>query len=614
MITMGVQSATLLNLQCVVIMVLLLCPAEALRKASTLNLASMRIYTAELQLRESGRAASVLEEHCPSQLEAVRNSLHHSGTKVVVDPDAARRELVQVDAFLQSCGQKLSAAVNSQAFDLLTRVGQSVASAEYLIDQSDITESTQAPLQGVVSDDSSDQEAIDFEGEVADGSTLLATRVKDGRFKEWDSGEATRSGQSVVPVAPRIKIPMDDMVVDFCPNHVDLTKSSATIRLDRACGGKFHTRAKYSSGVFSIRMRAPEGAPGVSNSFFISSNDATPDTISFDFVGNEPNRVLTAYAVNGDHDQKLKTFHMGFDTTKEFHVYTIKWDEASIIWMVDDVVLRTLRSSRVEAYPTKAGHVYGYSWDATSVTDGALAGRINWYNAPYFMSFRNLQVASPLRVDQWRPPQQRLLSSRGVPSPVRPLVIDYCPTNIAAHPGGYGVDITFDKYGCGGRVRSLHSYSSGRFSASIKCAEGDTSGLLTSFYISSGEGTTTQDEIDFEFLGDNKQIVQTNFYVNGTSANEQWVELDYDCSSGFHTYTIEYSESQIQWFVDSRLVRTVVKEDQVAKSLAYPHKKMFLYSSVWNASFVNDGGWTGKWHGMGELPFVAKFKDVTMQF
>lgn len=592
-------------------MSLLLRPAEALRKASTLNLASMRIYTAELQLRESGRAASVLEEHCRSQLEAVRDSLHHSSTKVVVDPDAAGRELVRVNEFLQSCSQNLSAAANSQAYDLLTRVGQSVASAEYLIDQSDITESTKAPSQEAVSDDSSEQEALVFEGDVAgNGSTLLMTRVEDGRHQGWDSGAATRSGRSLVPIPPTINMPMDDMVVDFCPNHVDLTKSSATIRLDRACGAKFHTRAKYSSGVFSIRMRAPEGAPGVSNSFFISSNDAKPDMISFDFVGSEPNRVLTAYAVDGDHDHKLKTFHMGFDTTKEFHDYTIKWDESSIVWMIDDVIIRALRSSRVKAYPTKAGHVYGYSWDASSVADGALAGRINWFNAPYFMSFRNLQVASPLRVGQWRPPQQRFLSKRGVASPVRPLVIDYCPANIAAHTGGYGVDITFDKFGCGGRVRSLHSYSTGRFSASIKCAEGDTSGLLTSFYISSGEGSTTQDEIDFEFLGDNKQIVQTNFYVNGTSANEQWVELDYDCSSGFHTYTIEYSERQIQWFVDSRLVRTVVKKDQ----LAYPRKKMFLYSSVWNASFVNDGGWTGKWHGMGELPFVAKFKDVTMQF
>lgn len=281
------------------------------------------------------------------------------------------------------------------------------------------------------------------------------------------------------PVPPKINIVMTDLVVDFCPNHVELTEGSATIRLDRACGGKFHTRARYSSGVFSIRMRAPSSASGVSNSFYISSNDGSPDVISFDFVGNEPQRVLTAYAVNGNHDQKLKTFQMDFDTTLEFHEYTIKWDEESIVWMVDDIVLRTLRASRVKEYPSKPGHVYGYSWDASAVADGAMAGKVNWYNAPYFMSFANFQVASPLRARQWRPPQQQKLLS------VRPLVIEYSPNNIATNPDGY--DITFDKFGCGSRIRSLHAYPSGKFSARIQCAEGDTSGLLTSFYLSSGE-------------------------------------------------------------------------------------------------------------------------------
>lgn len=561
----------------------------------------MRIYTAELQLRESGRAATVLAEHCRAELEAVQEGLQRSSQKVVADPEEARRELVRVEDFLQSCGQNLSSVVNSQAYDLLTRVGQSVASAENLIDQSEIT-AMAPPSQEVTSEESSELEFVD--GGNANFSAvdawvpLLASGVENAPL-------------AIVPVSPRINVLMTDLVVDFCPNHVEFTKSAASIRLDRACGGKFHSRGRYSSGVFSIRMRAPAGAPGVSNSFYISSNDGAPDVISFDFVGNEPNRVLTAYAVNGNHDNKLKTFQMDFDTTSEFHEYTIKWDEDLILWMVDDVVIRKLRASRVKSFPTKPGHIYGYSWDASAVGDGTMAGRVNWYNAPYFMSFTNLQVISPLRPGQWRPPQQRMLAKRGVASPVRPLVIEYSPNNVATNdPDGYGVDITFDKFGCGSRVRSLHSYSSGQFSARIKCAEGDTSGLLTSFYISSGEGSTTQDEIDFEFLGDNKQIVQTNFYVNGTSTNEQWVDLDYDCSSGFHTYAMHFDHRQIQWFVDGRLVRTVVKETQAA----YPVKKMFLYSSVWNASDVNDGAWTGKWHGIAELPFVARFKDVTVRY
>lgn len=137
-------------LRYVVVVLILVCGrVDALRRASTLNLASMRIYTAELQLKESGRAATVLGDHCRAELEAVQEGLQRSSQRVLIDPEDARRELVRVDDFLQSCGQNLSSVVNSQAYDLLTRVEQSVASAENLIDQSDITEIT-PPSQAII--------------------------------------------------------------------------------------------------------------------------------------------------------------------------------------------------------------------------------------------------------------------------------------------------------------------------------------------------------------------------------------------------------------------------------------------------------------------------------
>lgn len=285
--------------------------------------------------------------------------------------------------------------------------------------------------------------------------------------------------------------------------------------------------------------------------------------------------------------------------------------QESVVWMVDSTVIRTLRSSRVHAFPSKAGHVYGYSWDASHVAEGEWAGKVDWDAGPFLMHYNDLQITSPLSPGQWRVPPQ-LPIRRDVPLPLHPVVIDYCASNIGIRQDA-SMTIAFDKFGCGGRIRSLKAYSSGRFTGNIKCPDGDTSGLLTSLYVSSGEGSRNQDEIDFEFLGDNKRIVQTNFYVNGTGGNEHWVELDFDCSHRFHTYSIHYNKRKIQWFIDSKLVRTVLRDQQIAKEKPYPVKNVFLYASVWNASSVNDGLWTGKWHGSG-LPFVAKFKDVTIQY
>ena len=37
-------------------------------------------------------------------------------------------------------------------------------------------------------------------------------------------------------------------------------------------------------------------------------------------------------------------------------------------------------------------------------------------------------------------------------------------------------------------------------------------------------------------------------------------------------------------------------------SKPYPHKDMYVYTSVWDASFINNGGWCGTYNG-NDAPF-----------
>lgn len=586
-------------------------PALAIRKTSTLNLASMRIYTAKSQLKETGVTGALLEAVCKTQLESVQNGLTMSQSRIAEDPDDAKKELITVGGYLESCIKTLGNDKTTEirdAYAVLEKVGQSVSSAINLIDQSVPT--AEELTQEILEDENFDKEPDPETGAaMADDEDASQSSLSTGMDDKSKSGP--QGTLSLLPLPPTINALMDEMHVDYCPSHVELRGTSAAIRLDRGCGGKFHTQSKYPSGVFTVRMKAPSLAAGISNSFYISSNDDEADMISFDLIGSLPNRVLTSYAVNGNHAGTLETFHMDFDTSLHFHEYTVKWDEDSIVWMVDNVVIRTLRASHVRAFPKKAGHVYGYTWDASYVGDGKWAGEINWENGPFFMYYNDLQITTPISPGQWQPPPQAPLR-RNVPVHIHPVVIDYCASNIEIHQDS-SMAITFDRLGCGGRIRSLTNYASGRFKGNIKCPEGETSGLLTSMYVSSCEGSKHQDEIDFEFLGDNKRIVQTNFYVNGIGGHEQWVELDFDCSQAFHSYAIHYSKHKIQWFVDQRLVRTVLREQQMEQQKPYPAKKVFLYASVWNASWVNNGLWTGKWRGSG-LPYVAKFNDITIEY
>lgn len=155
------------------------------------------------------------------------------------------------------------------------------------------------------------------------------------------------------------------------------------------------------------------------------------------------------------------------------------------------------------------------------------------------------------------------------------------------------------------------------FSADLKCGGGATSGLNFNFYVSGegvgsrwGEGGTSltlgcmgcqlssrvgpgQDEIDFEILGNNRSAVQTNYYVNGVGGNEELTPLDFDCASGFHNFAVEYNPHNIIWWVDNKAVR-VVLNTSAATGKPYPSQTLSAYASMWDASFVCDGCWTGR--------------------
>lgn len=274
------------------------------------------------------------------------------------------------------------------------------------------------------------------------------------------------------------------------------------------------------------------------------------------------------------------------------------------------MVLRSVSKADAGAgYPSKPGSVYGYSWDASTVANGAYAGTADWSNAPFTMYFDSLTARAPLAPGTWRPPAAAA-TSPNVPVPMRPLAIDYCANNVAVSASE--ISISYDVTGCGGRFRSLARYPAGQFAGAVRCAAGDTTGLLTSLYLSSREGSRTQDEVDFEWLGNNKRGVQTNFYVDGVGGHEVWVDLPFDCAQAAHTYAIVYTREHIQWLIDAKPVRTVTRAQQQVANRPFPVKPVYLYASVWNASGVHDGAWTGKWRGR-DLPFLARYNDVTIQ-
>lgn len=81
----------------------------------------------------------------------------------------------------------------------------------------------------------------------------------------------------------------------------------------------------------------------------------------------------------------------------------------------------------------------------------------------------------------------------------------------------------------------------------MQCPAGDTSGLVIAFYFSSQEGSRDQDEIDFEILGDQKDSIQTNYWLSGVGHHESIIQLGFDCSEPGHRFAIYYGSDAIKY-------------------------------------------------------------------
>ena len=137
----------------------------------------------------------------------------------------------------------------------------------------------------------------------------------------------------------------------------------------------------------------------------------------------------------------------------------------------------------------------------------------------------------------------------------------------------------------------------GRYEARMRTAAG--SGLNTAFftYIGPPLGVAAHDEIDFEFLGKEPEVVEITHWANGQKNPGIKIPLGYDASKEFHNYTFDWRPDSISWYVDDKLVYKTPKGSKI------PNNPGYIYFSLWSGSKIEDA-WMG--------PFVYQ-KPVTAE-
>ncbi|KAL5698981.1 xyloglucan:xyloglucosyl transferase [Ranunculus cassubicifolius] len=192
--------------------------------------------------------------------------------------------------------------------------------------------------------------------------------------------------------------------------------------------------------------------------------------------------------------------------------------------------------------------------------------------------------------------------------------VTWSETHIKQLENGTAIQLQLDQSsGCG--FASKNKYLFGRVSMKIKLIAGDSAGTVTAFYMNSDtDQAGDRDEMDFEFLGNRSgqpYTVQTNVFARGKGDREQRVNLWFDPSKDFHTYSILWTKQHIVFSIDNIPIR--VFKNNEAKGVPYPNSQpVGVYSTLWEAdNWATRGGlekidWS-------KAPFYAYYKDFDIE-
>lgn len=144
-------------------------------------------------------------------------------------------------------------------------------------------------------------------------------------------------------------------------------------------------------------------------------------------------------------------------------------------------------------------------------------------------------------------------------------------------------------------LSSTHYVWYGKISAHLKTSH--LQGVITAFILFSN----AQDEIDYEFIGSELDLVESNYYyqavLNYTNVKNTTVSNTYE---NFHTYEIDWTPEELTWSIDGNAFRTLKKADtynESTESYHYPQTPSRVQISLWPGGDSKNKIGTVAWAG-----------------
>ncbi|PVU87255.1 hypothetical protein BB560_006522 [Smittium megazygosporum] len=176
-------------------------------------------------------------------------------------------------------------------------------------------------------------------------------------------------------------------------------------------------------------------------------------------------------------------------------------------------------------------------------------------------------------------------STSYTPSPgmsdLGPFVVESCSQNVKVANSELQISLTPD---CGPTLNFPTRLSRGRFDIVMRAGGG--SGVVTAIVLYG----PNNDEVDIELVGKTPTNFQSMYFPRG-QRNGQY-ELYHesspvsDLTATYHKYSIERTDSAINWYIDDNLARSLPSTDP-----NFPGEVNFLKFGIWDGS--NTSGWAG---------------------
>ncbi|CEO60937.1 Putative Cell wall glucanase [Penicillium brasilianum] len=190
------------------------------------------------------------------------------------------------------------------------------------------------------------------------------------------------------------------------------------------------------------------------------------------------------------------------------------------------------------------------------------------------------------------------------------LSSDFATSGTVTYDSTNGATFTISKKGDGPLIQSGWYIMFGKVEFTIKAASG--TGIVSSAVLQSDD----LDEIDWEWLGGNNAQAQTNYFGKGDTSS--YNRGAYHANNGnhdeFHTYSVDWTSSQIVWAIDGTTVRVLTPA--TADTNQYPQTPMMIKVGVWAGGDSDNSQGTIDWAGgltdYSKGPYKMYLKSMTV--